>query len=256
MSRVFFLVLARDHKHVDKKIEELEGLGLPYLIVCGERLGHPHVVYRKPLGKFDAVNFGAQFLPNDANIVALNDVDTEIHGLGAALRCFEKDVALVFLKVVVKGGPQGLFYSLLDSIRRRFPITASGELMLMRSTVLSEVLPLKSCKAEDSYLLFKVLELGYGVTFCEESYVETERTKSAGKEESYKRRTVAGLYQALSYTRPPRSIRLFYALLPLVSPLLLVLGKRGYHWMRGIQLGFLDYLRGDRTGLWQPTHME
>ena len=253
----FFLVLARDRGHVDEKIEELEDLGLSYLVVCGEMLNHPNVVYRKPVGKYDAINFGARFVPDDVDVVALNDVDTHIHGLNAALRHFgHEKVALVFSRIVVKGGPQKLFYLFLDDLRRRVPITASGELMLIKHKMLDKMLPIKPCKAEDSYILFKVLELGYRVVFCEESYIVTERTKSAEKEEIYKRKTVAGLYQALSYTKPPGSIRLFYFLLPLISPLLLVSGKKGYYWMRGILLGFTDYLRGDRAGLWQPDYMK
>jgi hypothetical protein len=88
----------------------------------------------------------------------------------------------------------------------------------------------------------------------EECSVETEKTKAAEKEEIYKRRTVSGLYQALAYTKPPYLLKLFYVLLPFACPLLLVLGKRGYFWMRGILLGLIDYLRGDRTGVWQPTY--
>jgi hypothetical protein len=86
--------------------------------------------------------------------------------------------------------------------------------------------------------------------------VETERTKTAEKEETYKRKTVSGLYQALAYTQPPCLIKLFYVLLPIACPLLLVLGKKGYFWMKGILLGLSDYLRGDRTGVWKPTYME
>jgi glycosyltransferase involved in cell wall biosynthesis len=41
------------------------------------------------------------------------------------------------------------------------------------------------------------------------------------------------------------------ALLSLSSPLLPVLGKKGYFWMKGILSGFMDYLRGDRGGAWQ-----
>jgi cellulose synthase/poly-beta-1,6-N-acetylglucosamine synthase-like glycosyltransferase len=255
--KLFFLVLARDEEHVDKKVKELNGLGVPYLIVCGEQINHPNVVYRKPRGKYDAINFGARLVPKDVDVVVLNDVDTKIYGLESALKCFSrKKVALVFSKVVVRGGPQTLFYLFLDPIRSRIPITASGEFMLIRHDVFREVLPLKPCKAEDSYISFKVLELGYRVIFCKGSYAETDRTKTIEKEEMYKRKTVAGLYQALSYTKPPKSIKLFYVLLPLISPLLLVSGKKGYYWMRGILLGFTDYLRGDRVGLWQSTYMK
>lgn len=57
MVRLFFTVLARDKKHVDAKIRELENLGVLYKIICGERLNHPNVMYRTPKGKYDAINF-------------------------------------------------------------------------------------------------------------------------------------------------------------------------------------------------------
>jgi cellulose synthase/poly-beta-1,6-N-acetylglucosamine synthase-like glycosyltransferase len=252
----FFLVLARDEKHVDEKIEELKSLGVPYLIICGRHLSHPNVLYRKPEGKYDAINFGARFIPEYTDVVALNDVDTKINNFQAALQHFQrKDVALVFARVSVKEGPQRLFYVILDFIRRRLPVAASGELMLIRRDVLRKILPIRSCKAEDSYILFRVLELKHKAVFCEECYVETERTKTAEKEEVYKRKTVAGIYQALAYSKPPYFIRVFYLLLPIGCPLLLVTGKKGYFWMKGILLGLIDYLRGDRTGVWQPTYM-
>ncbi|MDI6905796.1 MAG: hypothetical protein QMD13_10035 [Candidatus Bathyarchaeia archaeon] len=253
----FFLVLARDEKYVDEKIEELKTLGVPYLIVCGRSLNHPNVLYRKPEGKYDAINFGARFVPEYTDVVALNDVDTKINNFQAALQHFKrKEVGLVFARVSVKEGPQRLFYVILDLIRRKLPITASGELMLIRHDVLRKILPIRPCKAEDSYMLFKVLELKYKSVFCEECYTETERTKTAEKEEIYKRKTVTGIYQALAYTQPPYLIRLFYVLLPIACPLLLVLGKKGYFWIKGILLGLIDYLRGDRTGVWQSNYME
>lgn len=255
--KVFFIVLARDRKHVKEKINELNDLGVPYVFVCGEPISAPNIVYRKPVGKYDAINFGAKFVPYDADIVVLNDVDTRVHGFNEALKYFAYEkVALVFSKVIVKEGPQTIFYLFLDSIRKWMQVTASGELMLLRHEVFDKLIPLEPCKAEDSYILFKVLELGFKSHFSTESYVETERTKSAAQEEPYKRKTVAGLYQALSYTNPPRGIRLFYIFLPLFSPLLLILGKNGYYWMKGILRGFVDYLRGDRIGSWQPTYME
>jgi hypothetical protein len=254
---VFFLVLARDERYVYDKINEVESLGVPYLVVCGQKLEHPNVVYREPRGKYDAINFGFGFVPVDTDVVVLNDVDTKIRNFGAALqRLSYKDVTLVFVKVHVKEGPQKFFYSILDRIRRRLLIAASGELMLIRYDVLKRIIPIKPCKAEDSYILFKVLEFKRKGVFCEECYVETERTKTAEKEETYKRKTVGGIYQALAYTKPPYSIKLFYTLLPIACPLLLILGKRGYFWMKGILLGLSDYLRGDRTGVWQPTYME
>jgi len=255
--KTFFIVLARDEKHVNDKIEELKVLGLPYLIVCGRNLSHPNVVYREPKGKYDAINFGFRFIPEDTDVVVLNDVDTRIKNFEAALRWFlSEDIALVFARVCVKEGPARLFNSILDRIRRRLLITANGELMLMRYNVLKRIVPIKPCKAEDSYLLFKVLEFKRKSVLCEECYVETERTKTAEKEEAYKRKTVCGIYQALVYTKPPFIIKLFYVLLPLFSPLLLFSGRRGYFWMKGILRGLIDYLRGDRSGVWQTTYME
>ena len=256
MLNLFFLVLARDEKYVNEKIEEMKSLKLPYLVVCGKKLNHPNVLYRKPKGKYDAINFGAKFVPQHVDVVILNDVDTKIGNFRAALHHFDsEEVALVFARVSVKG-PQKLFYLFLDFIRRRIPIAASGELMFIRHSVLKEFLPIRPCKAEDSYLLFKVLEFKYKAVFCEECYTETERTKTAQGEELYKRRTVGGIYQALSYTQPPHRIKLFYFLLPIASPLLLVLGKKGFYWMKGILLGLMDYLRGDRTGVWKITYMK
>jgi hypothetical protein len=254
--KLFFLILARDEKHVDEKIEELRRLGVPYLIVCGNRMDRPNVVYRGPRGKFDAINFGARFVPENVEVVALNDVDTKLHNLQAALRCLKsKDVALVFSRVCVKGGPQKHFYAILDTIRRWLPITASGELMLVTRSVFERVLPLKPCKAEDSYMLFKVLEFKRKAVFCEECYAETERTKSVEKEEEYKRRTVCGVYQALAHSKPPSLIKLFYVVLPMASPILLVFGRKGYYWMKGILLGLNDFLRGDRSGSWKPNYL-
>jgi len=252
--KVFILVLARDEKHVDAKIRELESLGVPYLVVCGKPLNRANVVYREKKGKYDAINFGFNFVPKDIDILVLNDVDTKVHNLEAALECFSSDkVALVFGKVEVKGGAQVSFYSMLDPIRRRLPVTASGELMLVKRDVIKRILPIQPCKAEDSCILFKVSEFKRRIVFCEECYSETWRTKIIKHEEDYKRRTVCGLYQALGYTKPSPLIRSFYLLLPFASPLLLVFGKKGYHWMSGILLGLTDYLRGDRTGVWQPT---
>ncbi len=253
--RVFFLVLARDGAKVAAKAQELDTLGVPYLIVCGEDVKHPKVVHRAPRGKYDAVNFGARFIPDNVDIVGLNDVDTEIHHLDAALDLFQRDeISLVFVRVNVGSGPQVQFYSFLDALRRRVPIAASGELMLVRREVLRDVLPLRGCKAEDSYVLFKVLEQGRKVAFCEACYVTTRRTSAAQEEAGYKRRTVGGIYQALAMTKPPVMVRLFYGLLPFVSPLLLVLGDKGYYWAKGILLGFVDYVRGDRAATWQPTY--
>jgi cellulose synthase/poly-beta-1,6-N-acetylglucosamine synthase-like glycosyltransferase len=255
--KIFFLVLARNEKHVNEKNEELKMLGVPYLIVCGRNLDLPKVIYREPRGKYDAINFGFRFIPEDTDVVVINDVDTRIRNFEAALRCFQSEnTALVFVRICVKEGPQKLFYRILDCIRRRLLITASGELMLVRYNVLKRIIPIKSCKAEDSYILFKALEYKCTCIFCEECYVETERTKTAEKEEAYKRKTVGGIYQALAYTNPPFTIRVFYVLLPFFSSLLLLAHRNGYFWLKGILRGFVDYLRGDRSGTWQTTYME
>ena len=251
------MVFARDRKYVVEKTKELEGFNVPYMIVCGERINHPKVIYRAPRGKYDAVNFAEKLIPEDVDIVTFNDVDARLCGFQAMLSRFEdRRVAIVFASELVREGPQYLFFKIFNPIRRRIPLAATGELMMIRRNVLRKILPLKPCKAEDTYILFKVLEYGYKTVFCEDCYAETERTKTAEKEEIYKRKTITGIYQALFYAKPSLLIRLFYFMLPFMSPLLLVLGRRGYYWMRGILLGFTDYLRGDRSGIWQPTYLE
>jgi len=250
----FFVVFARDANHVFEKIGELERLKVPYVIICGERVNHSKVVYRPARGKYDAIDFSLNLIPRDAEIVVMNDVDTRIHNFEVASRYFDDDrVGLVFAKDAVKEGPQTLFHELLFSILRILPILANGDLMMIRQYLLNRI-SFRPCKAEDTYILFKVLELGYDAVFSEECYVETEKTKDEKEEELYKRRTVGGIYQALSYVKPPFRIKLFYISLPFLSPLLLALGKKGYYWTKGILLGFTDYLLGDRSGSWQNAH--
>jgi len=253
----FFVILAREGRHVVDKVRELEDLGVRYLIVCGENLNLPNVIHRVAKGKYDAINFAAQNLPKDAKVIALNDVDTRIRNIEEALHDFGRTRAsLLFAKLRVKEGPQVFLNTILDRLKRRIQVTASGELMLIRRDIFEKILPLKPCKAEDTYVLFKTLEQGGRAVFCEKCYVETDRTTSAQKEEGYKRKTVAGIYQALSYTKVPFRIKLFYMLLPFVSPVLLVLGRKGFYSMKGIILGFLDFIRGDREGYWEPTYMK
>jgi hypothetical protein len=257
MTRVFFIVLARDKKYVDRKIRELKNLRVPFKIICGERLNHPNIVYRAPKGKYDAINFSASLIPKNVDLVVMNDVDTTIHNFHLVLpHLNNKEVALVFGTELVKEGPQNLFFRILNPIRRKIPIAASGELMVIRRDVLDRILPLKPCKAEDTYILFKVLQYGHRIVFQDACFAETIRTKTAEKEEIYKRKTVTGIYQALAYTQLSGLVKLFYVFLPITCPLLLILGKRGYFWMRGILLGLMDFLRGDRTGVWQLTYME
>lgn len=253
--RVFFVILARDASALSRKIREMAALGYPYVIICGERFQHPNVVYREPEGKYDAVNFGMQFVPSNADVVVFNDVDAEIHNFESALRVIrDESVSLVFVKVRVSEGPQLMFYSFLDVLRKRIPIAASGELMLVRHSILNSIMPLKRCKAEDSLIMFRVLEKKGKVVFCEECFVTTERTTRSEQEESYKRRTVGGIYQALSMSRPPIAVRLFYMLLPFASVILLVLGRKGYYWTKGILSGYVDYARGDQGGSWKATY--
>ena len=204
-----------------------------YLIVCGERLNHPNVVYREARGKWDAINFGSQFVPKDADVVVLNDVDTVIHNFEHALSHLNGEADIVYCRVNVLKGPQIKFYRIADPIRKRLHIFASGELMLMKRDVFKRVLPIPPCIAEDSYMLFKALELGYRAHFCTGAFVITERTTNAEEEEAYKARTTLGIYQALKHTRPPPWIRTFYKLLPAAVLLLALAGEDGRAWMRG-----------------------
>jgi len=241
---LFFMVLARNQRHVREKIMELEGMRVPYLIVCGERIDHPKVVYREARGKWDAINFGSQFIPKTADVVVLNDVDTRIYNFEHALSHLYDDVDLVYCRVNVARGPQVKFYRIADPIRKRFHIFASGELMLIKHRVFKRVLPIPPCIAEDSYILFKALELGYRAHFCTKTYVTTERTSNAKEEEAYKARTTLGVYQVLKHTRPPPWIKTFYALLPIAAPLLALAGEDGKAWMRGVRRAISMILTG------------
>jgi cellulose synthase/poly-beta-1,6-N-acetylglucosamine synthase-like glycosyltransferase len=232
---LFFIVLARDQRHVREKIMELENMRIPYLIVCGEKMDHPKVVYREARGKWDAINFGSQFVSKDADVVVLNDVDTRIHNFEHVLSHLYDGIDLVYCRVNVTKGSQVKFYRIADPIRKRFHIFASGELMLIKREVFKRVLPIPPCIAEDSYILFKALELGYRAHFCTKTYVITERTINTKEEENYKARTTLGIYQALKYTRPPPWIRTFYGLLPMAAPLLALAGEDGKAWMRGVK---------------------
>jgi hypothetical protein len=253
--QVFFIVLARDDLELERKSTELDRIGCPYVIICGKPIMHKNTVYRKPIGKYDAVNFGVTLVPPGIDLVVFNDVDTTIYGFDKALDLFQdKTISLVFARVRVESGPQISFYSMLDSLRARIPVAASGELMLIRHEALREITPLKACKAEDSYMLFKILERGGRAAFCTDCEVTTKRTILPEEEESYKRRTVGGIYQALAMTKPPIIVRLFYSLLPFISPVLLVSGKKGYYWTKGILRGYVDFLRGDRSGTWNKTY--
>ncbi|MCW3994641.1 MAG: hypothetical protein NWE98_00635 [Candidatus Bathyarchaeota archaeon] len=206
-----------------------------FIIVCGEKIDHPNVVYREPIGKWDAINFAAKFVPNDCSVIVLNDVDTKICNVQQAFEDLNKRAEIIYCKVMVSTGPQVKFYKILDPLRRRLHIAASGEFMLLKKSVWMQVLPVPPCIAEDSYILFRALELGYRAYFCNSTYVITERTRDAKSEEAYKERTTLGIYQALNYTKPPLWINLFYLLLPIVSPMLNLVGEDGRAWAKGIE---------------------
>jgi cellulose synthase/poly-beta-1,6-N-acetylglucosamine synthase-like glycosyltransferase len=234
-TKPFFIIPARNQQNVKEKIIELENMQVPYIIICGERVNHPNVVYREARGKWDAINFGSRFIPEDAEVVVLNDVDTRIHNFEHALSHLNGEVDVVYCKVNVHGGPQVKFYKIADPIRKRFHIFASGELMLVRRDAFKRVLPIPPCIAEDSYILFKALELGYRAHFCTKTYVTTGRTTNAEEEGAYKARTTLGIYQALKYTKPPPWIRTFYKFLPTAALLLALAGEDGRAWMKGIR---------------------
>jgi hypothetical protein len=243
-SNIFFVVLARNASRVFGKIEELENLQVKYIVICGEKFNHPRVVERKPLGKWDAINFAAQFVPSSSEIVALNDVDTKIHNLNVTnISLHEYD--LIYCDVRVESGPQTKFYKLLNPLRKKFNIAASGELMFISRLLFTQVLPIPPCIAEDSYILFKALELGHRVRFDPQTFVTTQRTLNAEMERSYKRRTTLGIYQALRYTKPPPAVITFYYLLPFFAPLLACAGENGRAWVRGIMEGFTGSISGD-----------
>ncbi|KXB03937.1 hypothetical protein AKJ47_01360 [candidate division MSBL1 archaeon SCGC-AAA261G05] len=231
----FFVVLARDGEHVREKIEEIEAYDIPYKVICGEEVDLPNVVYREPKGKWDAVNYSRKVIPKDTDVVVFNDVDTKIRNFHYAVDWLRNGADLVYTKVKVSKGPQIKFYKIMDPIRKRLHMFASGELMLIRREVLEEVLPVPPCLAEDSYILFKALELGYKAEFCDDAYVETERTTSAEEEKDYKTRTTLGIYQALEYANPPFWINLIYKTLPFIAPFLSIFGEDGEAWSEGIQ---------------------
>ncbi len=228
---------------VKEKILELEQMDVPFLIVCGEKVNHPNVLYKRAIGKWDAINFGAKFVPADCSVIVLNDVDTKIFNLKQALNSLNGRADIIYCKVIVSKGPQVKFYKILDPIRGRLHIAASGEFMLIKRKVWESILPVPPCIAEDSYILFRALELGYRANFCTTAYVTTERTTDAKHEEAYKTRTTLGIYQALQYTKPSPWINIFYSILPLAAPLLTLAGEDGRAWTRGIEKAVNSHLQ-------------
>jgi len=103
---------------------------------------------------------------------------------------------IVYCKVGVSKSPQVKFYRAADPIRKRLHICqrgahANGQKGFREGT------SYPPCLAEDYYILFKALELGYLTHSCTKAYVETERTSNAKEEEAYKARTTLGIYQVL-----------------------------------------------------------
>jgi hypothetical protein len=245
--KLFILVLARDGRMVGDKVKDLKARGFPYLVVCGERLETQGVAYREALGKWDAINFGYQFVPHDTDVVAINDVDTAIHGLDFALALASR-FELVYCAVRPGEGPQKSFYAFADPLRERLNLFASGELMLIRKTSLDRLMPIPPCMAEDSYLLIKAMELHQTVKFCRDAYVTTSRTANAAEEIAYKERTTLGILQALDYAKPSVPIRMFYLTLPLLAIPLMLMGENGRAWGSGISRAVRLHTQGsDRT---------
>jgi hypothetical protein len=240
----FCLVLARDAKSIRMKIREMESLGLPFMIVCGEKFDDPRVVIRVPAGKWDAINFGYRYVPSGTDIVILNDVDTEIHGLAQMLSSVSAGSDFVYATVKPIGGPQPKFYAIADPLNRILKIFAMGELMVIRKKLLDKMMPIPPCLAEDTYLLFKAMELHCNVDFCKGAYVYTARTSSTAEEALYKERTTLGILQALDFSRPPPLIRLFYRSLPILALMLMLTGEEGRSWAKGIMSGYRLHIEG------------
>lgn len=245
MLKPFFIVAARNKNHVREKIMELKKLGYPYIVVCGEKVNFENVVYREKQGKWDAINYGSRFIHSDANLVILNDVDTKICNLEYALS-YVKDYDIVYCRVCVPIGPQVKFYRILDPLRKKLHVTASGELMLIKKHAFTRLLPIPPCIAEDSYLLFKAMEQRFSIFFCTKTFVRTFRTCNVRQEESYKTRTTLGIYQALCYSKPTPLIRIFYLFLPFFCPLLLLFGEDGKAYSKGIFSALKLYIRKER----------
>ena len=242
INDVFFVVSARNRENLCSKIYELQKMKVNFVIVCGEKVDFPNVVYQENNGKWSAINLAAKFIPKEAKVIVLNDVDTKIHNFRLALAHLSKRIALVYCRVEVSIGPQVKFYKILDPLRKKLNLCASGELMLIAREAFDRVLPIPACLAEDSYILFKILELGYRTSFCTNAFVTTERTQNAKEETAYKNRTTLGIYQALTHATPPPLTRFFYMILPFLAPILCLVGKDGQSWAKGINRGVKDYL--------------
>ena len=234
---IFFLVLARDMDHVFTKISELEKMGIAYIIVCGQKNDHPNIVFREPVGKYDAINYGFSLVPKNIDLVVLNDVDTQLFNFSEAIKVMDTQTGLVYAKPVISEGPQRIFTKLFESIRTKYMIAPSGELMIIRRNILENILPMKPCKSEDAYIMFKTMEMGHKIVYTNKCFFLTQKPTTNYDEVNYKRRTMCGIYQAISMTSPPPYILFFYTLLPLSCIALLVLGKVGTVFVKCIWLG-------------------
>ena len=54
--------------------------------------------------------------------------------------------------------------------------------MIIRKSVFEKVLPIPPCKAEDTLITFKILEMGYKAIFAKDCWVETEITSNRKRE--------------------------------------------------------------------------
>ena len=237
-------MLARDAKSIRTKIHEIERIGLPFIVVCGENFHDSRVVYRVPVGKWDAINYGYGYIPQENDVVVLNDVDTEIHGLEHMFSSVSGGSDFVYAAVRPSGGPQPKFYAIANPLNRVLKIFAMGELVVIRKQLLDKLMPIPPCLAEDTYLLFKAMELNYKAEFCEDAYVNTFRTSLISEEVLYKERTTLGILQALDYTKPPPWIRLFYRSLPFLAAMLMLAGEDGRAWGKGIMRAIRLHIEG------------
>lgn len=250
-KRTLVIVPARDSRFVRQKVTELSQYGLDYIVICGDYLEMPNVFFREARGKWDAINFSWGLIDHSKEIIVFNDVDTSIRGLNHALqRLQHEEVSMVFGTETVTKGPQRSWFALMNRLRSIIPVASSGELMVIRKSALESVLPIPPCLAEDTYVLFKLLEKGKRIAFEPRCSCSTVRTVTHEEEAQYKRRTVLGIYQALTYSKPPPLVRFLYALLPFISILLLVNGRDGFSWVKGIIHGFAAILINDESSKW------
>lgn len=253
LNDVFVIVLDKTGRFIEYYLNFLRKIGASFIIISGAKHQDGTVIYRDPRGKYDVINYSLKFIPNNASIVIFLDADVIEPPIEECVRVFREnglDLAFPALEIL-DNTRQRLFTRILDEIRRHLSlITANGEMMIIKADKLPYLLPLPPCKAEDTLLLFRALERGFRVEFLSNIHVKTIRPYyTLVDEELYKRRVTCGIYQALSMVKHlPALIRIFYKVLPLLSPLLIVLERTGISFAKGIIRGYCDYLLGDRSG--------